>query len=57
MLKTSQKAQSLETQLQELEDPSTSPGETNKIIAGLFSQLFDLDREAAAEKVADEDAS
>ena len=50
-LKTSQRAQDLEVQLQRLEDPATSPGESNQIIAGLFSELFDLDREAAAEKV------
>ena len=50
-LKTSQRAQSLETQLQKLENPSTSPGESNAIIAGLFAELFDLDRDAAAEKV------
>ena len=55
MLKTSQKAQDLEVQLQRLEDPATSPGESNQIIAGLFSELFNLDRDAAAEKVEEVD--
>ena len=47
-------AEDVRVQLEKLRDPSTSPGESNKIAADLFAELFDFeDFEADPEDVED----